>query len=199
MDSDQIKLMGLSMFLGLSCGKWYPEHTPTLENPSLLLKYKGKEQNGRPMKLLNAAARPPKKFRFTQYFNKSICNLTEQSIELCELKAGVDAKDVVDAYQTCVEHAQQIILYRQKNAIKAQRIASDPNKELRKTVKRLAKQLLGEAARIAVSKNETGEVEVRIFDSRLDDNKFGVTIKGANEKAALLDAIVMIPELEDLR
>jgi len=161
--SDQIKIMGLSMFLGLSCGKWFPEHIPTLEDPSLLLVYKGRERHGRPMKILNAAARPPKKYRFTQYFNTSVCKLEEQTIYLTELREDVTAQDVVDAFGACLKNAEQVILYRQHNATKAQRTLADPNRDLRRTVKRLMKQILGPSFKLSMAKNN-GLVEATISD-----------------------------------
>ena len=164
MISDQIKTLGLSIFLGLSCGKWFPEKIPTLEDPSLLMVYKGKDKHGRPMKILNAAARPPKKFRFTKYFNASECKLKEQTIRLFELKEGVTAKDVVEAFNACIKSAQQTVQFREHHASKAKRTQNDPNYDLRRTVKRLMKQILGPSFKLSTAKNNE-LVEVTVSDT----------------------------------
>ena len=107
-------------------------------------------------------------------------------MRLFELKEGVTAKDVVEAFNTCIKNAQQTVQFREHHATKAKRVQSDPNYDLRRTVKRLMKQILGPSFKLSTAKNK------ELVEVTVSDNINIISIAEHTEREALVNMIKAI-------
>lgn len=151
--NDSTIKMALNMFLGLSTGHWTPTHLPTVEQPMLILHYAGKKRGGRPFKILNAAARPPKRYRPTIYWAMTETDLDEQTIKFYKLRKGVTTQDLITDFNECVRAAQEVIAHRDNVALKMRTRPIDPNIGIRRQARKLARELLGPDAHFSASRD----------------------------------------------
>lgn len=142
--NSKVLQMALNIFLGLSIGNWVATTIPTLDYPELTLEYKGKQKGGRPFKILNTAARPPKKYRPTMYWAMTLVDLENQVIKFYKLKQNVSARDVYVDFYECVKNAQNILKHRKSISEKMKKNPSNPNAELKRSARKLVKTLYNE-------------------------------------------------------
>lgn len=149
--------MAVSMFLGLSLGNWHVDHVPSLEDPRLVLSYKGKPKGGRPFKLLNAAARPPKKYRPTVYWCETHVDLEDQTIAFYHLREKVSPARLMRDFGECVNIAKETLKHRLEQSVSAPSSEQLENIKLRRQLRVLAKQLFGSDHHVYIGKNALGK------------------------------------------
>ncbi len=169
----RIQNLALSFFLGASAGNWCTTHQPTVEEPYLEITYlnpdgspgldsRGKPK-GRPFKLLNAAARPHKKIRMTKFFAKCDCDLLVQKIKLHTLKPNIVPEDLVRVFNSCIAKAETLIKYRLATREVIYNKPTDPNKDLRKLLNKIAITTLGKTFKTRVER-VSGGIVVKLFN-----------------------------------
>jgi len=194
MDQTQTLKMALNMFLGLSVGHWTATKLPTAEDTSLIIKYMGKVRAGRPFKILNAAARPPKRYRPTIYWAKTNIDLEEQTITFFQLKKDVSVEDLMNDWNTCVKAAEGLVVHRDSIARKMKANPVDANVSLRRQARKLARELLGPDAHFAASRDEKGMYKLTLNIGDQEPNKPAnvLSLTGSNEREAYLYAIAYL-------
>jgi hypothetical protein len=104
---DAVKL-GMEMFLGITLGKWEITKTPTLDNTDLVLTYKGTKGNARPFRILSASARPPKRYKSTNYWCNVSVDLQNETITFSGLRSKVTPPLLMIDLEMCLEKSKSL-------------------------------------------------------------------------------------------